>query len=125
MTTREIVETVRVRGGFLELQGEHIVVRLPVDSADLLPLLREQKPALLEFLQRQVGSPVNGGSVHPGWHSPSGEVVYSMPCCPRCGSYYLWRLNARTDFECQTCELYGISEAEARQAGARRRQAVQ
>jgi hypothetical protein len=44
-----------------------------------------------------------------------GATVF--PCCPKCGSYALHRENGA--YECLTCGLAEIREADARKAGAR------
>jgi hypothetical protein len=40
----------------------------------------------------------------------------AFPHCPRCGSYYLYRKNNVGNYECQTCEMVGITEDVARRS---------
>ena len=54
---------------------------------------------------------------HPAWLSPAGKWVTVFPHCPRCASYALNPENSA--YECLTCGLTGIREADTRKAGAR------
>jgi hypothetical protein len=47
-----------------------------------------------------------------------GRYEAAFPACPKCGSYALHRENSA--YECLTCGLTGILEADARKAGARK-----
>ncbi len=92
-------------GGILELKEDgRICFEIPKDAEHLLPRLREHKQELIPLLRRKAG------------------YIRAFPACPHCGSYYLWRPQADTQWECQGCGLTGILEAEARKAGARKDQ---
>jgi hypothetical protein len=42
------------------------------------------------------------------------EIQHHFPHCPRCTSYFLYRKNNQGDYQCETCGLEGITEAQAR-----------
>jgi hypothetical protein len=44
----------------------------------------------------------------------SGSKAPTLPDCPRCSSYCLYRKNNIGNYECLTCELGGITESTAR-----------
>jgi hypothetical protein len=50
---------------------------------------------------------VGRNPVHQG-DAGSREGVSTLPHCPRCGSYYLYRRNNVGNFECVSCELRDI-----------------
>ena len=90
-------------GGMLQLKANGgIGFMLPPDAGHLLPLLRAHKEELLPLLRRNAG------------------YIRAFPCCPQCGSHYLYRRNGVGLYECQSCGLPAIEESAARKAGAAR-----
>ncbi len=96
MTAIELVENIRRIGGVLTLDGDSIKFRLPQSAYHLVPLLRADKAAVISVLRAH------------------GGMVATLPHCPLCASYALYRRNNTGPFECQTCGLQDIDEAVAR-----------
>ena len=57
-----------------------------------------------------------GGIAHgsPAKWRIRGGWTSTVPHCPRCASYALYRKNNIGDYECLTCGLQGIEESTAR-----------
>jgi len=101
MTTAEtLIESVKAAGGLLKLEGDSVKCLLPKSVAHLAPELKLCKPELVELL-RSIG----------------GRAA-AFPACPRCRSFALFRENNLGNYECLTCTLQDIFEADARRAGA-------
>ena len=97
MNLQTVVDQIARNGGILELNPEdRIRVALPQGMGNLMDVLRERKPELLELLRRV------------------GGRVAQFPRCTQCHSYALYRQNSVGDFECLTCGLQGIEEPAAR-----------
>jgi Zn ribbon nucleic-acid-binding protein len=96
MSVGELLETVKLAGGILELDGDKLRCRLPKDSAHLTGLLREHKQALIAILRAR------------------GGRVATFPHCPKCASFALYRRNNIGSYECETCGLKDIDETAAR-----------
>lgn len=95
MTAREAVDTIIRSGGVLAVEGDRIRYKLPPEVWHLTSVLAACKIEVLDVLRRQGGRAAN------------------FPHCPACASYALYRDG--DSFECQTCGMRAISEAQARQ----------
>jgi hypothetical protein len=100
MTAEILLESVVQVGGVLKLDGDSVRCLLPKTVAHLAGELKERKPELIEVLKARGGHAAN------------------FPRCPRCGSYALFRDGNVGNYECLTCTLQDITEADARRAGA-------
>lgn len=96
MTADELIESVAVAGGTLELKGDRVSYWLPESAAHLIDHLRQLKQEIIPLLT------VRGGR------------IATFPHCPRCASYALYRKNNIGDCECLTCGLQDVEEATAR-----------
>lgn len=96
MTAGELIESVVVAGGTLELKGDRVSYWLPEGAAHFIDHLRQLKQEIIPLLT------VRGGR------------IATFPHCPRCASYALYRKNNIGDYECLTCGLQEIKEATAR-----------
>ena len=128
MSADELIKTIEAAGGRLSVSGEKIRYSLPEDALHLIDHLREQKPAVIEILKRRTASlpwpGYNGDQpfvcLKCGLHfdtgagiakhqvygcatptAPQPEVV-SLPSCPVCGSFALYRERDGTK-TCETC----------------------
>jgi len=96
MTALQLVETIKAKGGVLQLIGEQVKFQLPADVAHLADSLRQHKAEIIGILRAH------------------GGRVATFPRCPRCLGTALYRENNIGTFECQTCGFQGIPEEIAR-----------
>jgi Zn ribbon nucleic-acid-binding protein len=96
VSTEEMVETVRRLGGVLKLEGDSVRCSLPPAAAHLVGELRNRKLDLIALLKAR------------------GGRVATLPHCPRCASYAVYRKDNIGAYECMTCGLREIEEAAAR-----------
>lgn len=97
MNLRSVVDQIRRAGGVLELEAEKSIrIMLPRGMEDLMEVLRDSKPELMELLRSE------------------GGRIANFPHCPRCASYALYRKDNIGAYECQTCCLQNIEEQIAR-----------
>ena len=96
MTAGELIDSVAVAGGTLELKGDRVSYWLPESAAHLINHLRQLKQEII-----------------PGLSARGGRIA-TIPHSPRCASYALYRENNIGAYECQTCDLLDIEESTAR-----------
>jgi hypothetical protein len=119
MTADELVNRIVELGGWLlAVAPDRVRLDLPAGHRDLVEAVRENKPAVLETLRQRGGWVGNAEKMARAatdyrWRSPNGKLVSVVPHCTACCSYYLFRETDGT-YTCQSCELAGIEESQAR-----------
>ena len=77
------------------------------------PPKAEEKPINMRVVAEVAAKNPGNGGLGPD-REMRVEDGHGFPRCPRCSSYCLYREDNRGDYECQTCRLQAISEAQAR-----------
>jgi Zn ribbon nucleic-acid-binding protein len=98
MTAEALLNEVVCAGGVLRIDGDGVKILLPKSVTHLAEELKQHKPELIALLRAKGGRAAN------------------FPRCPACGSYALFREHNIGAYECLTCTLQNISEADARQS---------
>jgi ribosomal protein L37AE/L43A len=112
----ELIEAVEQAGGSLQVSGDKLRYSIPREAAHLVPRLREHKPAVIIILKQRGQFTCHrcrshfdtriGLAAHEGYGCGNERIARptadSLPSCPVCGSYALYRLPGGRA-ECQTC----------------------
>jgi Zn ribbon nucleic-acid-binding protein len=97
MTAIETLERLKAIGGVLSLEdGDRVRFRIPRSAAHLVDQVAAHKPEVIRILKTR------------------GGRIATLPHCPKCASYALYRKNNIGAYECQTCGLSSIAESAAR-----------